>query len=98
LSQEDLARATPEELMRYFTTFMAGLLGDFAAYLNNRPQPKLDADGVGFSTAPLYLSAEELDALQDGLRTLLLPLLKNRPTPERKRMHLSTILIASGKE
>ena len=84
--------------MRYFTTFTAGLLGEFAAYLNNHPQPRLDEDGVGFSTAPLYLSAEELDALQDGLRTLLLPLLNHRPTPARKAMHLTTILIPSGKE
>jgi DNA-binding transcriptional ArsR family regulator len=98
LSQEDLASATPEELMRYFTTFTAGLLGDFATYLNNHPQPKLDVDGVGFHTAPLYLSADELDALRDGLRALLLPLLKHRATPDRQRLHFSTILIPSGKE
>ena len=98
LSQEDLASATPEELMHFFTTFVAGLMGDFAAYLNNHPQPKLDADGVGFHTAPLYLSADELDALRDGLNALLQPMLKHRPTPERKRLHLTTIMIPSGKE
>ncbi len=98
LNQEDLARATPEDLMQYFTTFTAGLLGDFAAYLNRHPEPLRDTDGLGFSTAPLYLSAEELAALQEGLRDLLLPYLEHQPTPQRKRMNLSMILLPSGRE
>src|SRR5437899_614102 len=47
LSPSDLAAASKEDHLRYFTTFVATLLGDFARYLE-RDHADFVADGVGY--------------------------------------------------
>lgn len=88
----DLANASREDHMRYFTTFVASLLGEFARYLQ-RDTIDLLADGVGYRQVALNLSDEELVQMAAALNAVLLPLLSNPPAPGRRRRILTTILM-----
>lgn len=55
LAPADLAIATREDHLRYFTVFVAGLLTDFGRYLDANGADLL-ADGVGYRQVPLELS------------------------------------------
>jgi hypothetical protein len=92
LSAEDLAAATPEDHLRYFTMFLAGLLGDFGRYLQ-RDNVDLVADGVGYRQVPLHLTDQEFAELAGRLNAALAPALGNRPGGERKRRMFTTVVM-----
>ncbi|MDQ4075129.1 MAG: helix-turn-helix domain-containing protein [Chloroflexota bacterium] len=92
LTREELAQASRDEHLRYFTVFLMTLLGDFARYLE-RDDWDFEADGVGYRQVALYLSDEELLQLTSEMNHLVRQAAHNRPNPERRRRLLSTILI-----
>src|SRR5919199_2632716 len=59
---EEAAQLTPEQHRQAFTTFIAGLLGDFDHYLD-RGDVDPGRDRVGYRQAALYLTDDELDDL-----------------------------------
>ena len=59
LTRADLANASPEDHLRYFTIFVTTLIGDFARYLQQNQPIDLFADGAGYRETPFYLSDEE---------------------------------------
>jgi DNA-binding transcriptional ArsR family regulator len=91
-SPEEMARASRDDLMRYFTTFVTMLLGEFGSYLR-REHIDPSADGVGFRQNVLYLSDEEQAQLGAALREVLAPVLANGPAPGRTRRTLTTVLM-----
>jgi DNA-binding transcriptional ArsR family regulator len=93
LSNEELQNLTPEKHINYFTIFLITLLKDFQTYISKSKKVNLEKDGVGYTQIPLYLSDEEFKDFIIDLNTLILPLLKNKPSDIRKRRILSTILI-----
>lgn len=95
LSPEVFAAAGHDEHMRYFTSFVAALIGDLWSYLG---QPRVEpvADGLGYSEMPLYLSDAELAQLHGALGELLGPILANAPGPGRRRRTLALIMIPSA--
>jgi DNA-binding transcriptional ArsR family regulator len=92
LSPQDLAVLSREDHQRYFIAFIATLLTDFEQYLQ-REEIDLEKDGVGYRQVALHLSQEELDRLTESLRETLKPFLKNKPSKQRQRFLLSSILI-----
>ena len=92
LKPDDLAGASKEDHLRYFTTFVASLLGDFARYLD-RDHPDFVADNVGYRQVPLYLSDEEFTRMAVEVNVALAPLATNGPGPGRRRRMLSTVII-----
>lgn len=92
LGPDDLASATPEDHMRYFTQFVAQLLGDFGRYLGSGPVDLL-RDGVGYHQVLLNLSDEEFVRFVQALNAALLPFAQNEPSPERRRRLFSTIVV-----
>jgi DNA-binding transcriptional ArsR family regulator len=92
LNPDDLATASKEDHLRYFTTFVASLLGDFARYLE-RGHVDLFADNVGYRQVPLYLSDEEFTHMVVALNVALAPLAANGPGPGRRRRMLSTVVM-----
>ena len=91
LSPADLANTSRDDHLRYFTTFLAMLLGDFARYLQQEGPIDLFADGVGFRETAFYLSDDELAQAAAAVNQALLPFLSNQPAPHRRRRLLATI-------
>lgn len=93
LSPADLAHVSREDHLRYFTLFVAMLLGDFARYLEQHEAPiDLYADGAGYREMPFYLSDDELVQAAAAVNQALLPFLKNEPAPHRRRRLFATIV------
>lgn len=92
LNPARFAQATPEELGRYYATFIAALLADGSHYLRREGIDPLH-DGFGFREVVFLLSDDELRAMGQALNAALLPFLKHMPAPDRRRYHFSTIFI-----
>jgi DNA-binding transcriptional ArsR family regulator len=92
LSSADLANASRDDHLRYFTLFVTTLLGDFARYLRQDAPIDLLADGVGYHEVPFYLSDEEFAQAAAAVNQALLPFLNNQPAPHRRRRLFSTIV------
>lgn len=91
LTAEDIAGASREELLRYFTLFVTGLIGDFARYLDREHIDPL-ADGVGFHQLVFYLDDQEFRQMVVDLNAALRPYLERVPSPDRTRRLFSTIV------
>jgi DNA-binding transcriptional ArsR family regulator len=94
---EDLAHATQEDHMRWFTMFVASLLGDFGRYLAGG-RTDFVADGVGYRQVPLELSDQEFAELAGRLNAAFAPVIGNRPEPGRRRRMLTTIVMPTEQE
>ncbi len=92
LSAEDIAHATKEDHMRYFTLFCAMLMSDFNDYLQ-RETIDFVADGVGYRTVSLYLDDHEFLELVARLQECIAAYKDNRPAPGRRRRLLSTVVM-----
>lgn len=97
LDPAELAHAGRDDLMRYFTTFVASLLGDFARYLE-RERIDFVADGVGFRQIVLELSDEEFVRFARKRQAVVLEFLANPPAPGRTRRLLSTVVMPAEAE
>lgn len=87
-----LAQTAPEDLRRYYATFMAALLADGSRYLAGESLD-LARDGFGFRQVAFNLSDEEMRAMAIALNAALAPFLAYAPAPGRRRRLLATIMI-----
>jgi DNA-binding transcriptional ArsR family regulator len=92
LSQVDLANASPDDHLHYFTIFVATLIGEFARYLQQDGPLDFMADGVGYRQMPFYLSDEEILTAATEVNRALFPFLANQPAPNRRRRLYTTIV------
>lgn len=91
LSRADLANASRDDHLRYFTAFVATLLGDFTRYLQQEGPIDLFADGAGYRETPFYLSDDEFAQAAAAFNQALLPFLENQPAPHRRRRLVAII-------
>jgi DNA-binding transcriptional ArsR family regulator len=91
ISPQDAAAMTPDDHRHGFAAAMAALLADFNAYLD---QPTADptADMVGYVQVPMWLSTEEIAAMAEQVRAMLVSKIDNAPEPGRRLYLLSPIL------
>ncbi len=92
VSADELAQAGRDDHLRYFTTFLASLLDDFARYLE-QDTVDLVRDGVGYRQAPLYLTDEEFREVVAEIGAVLGRALTHEPGPGRRRRTFSTIVL-----
>ena len=92
ITSEDASTLSKDDHRRLFTTFVAGLLGDFDRYLA-RDDVDLGRDLVGYRQAGLNLSDDELLDLLRDLGTVLGPRLALPEGPGRRRRIFSTVLM-----
>lgn len=92
LSPEDVASASKDDHMRYFTTFCVHLFGLFDTYLR-REHIDLVQDGVGYQTHVMHLSDEEFMQFITELRALMTTYISKKPSPERSPRTFTTIFI-----
>jgi DNA-binding transcriptional ArsR family regulator len=91
LGPDELARASKDELMQYFLTFLTKVIGDHTRYLDLK-EGSYYTD-AGYHQHVVYLSDEEFVQFSQELNAVLLPWLKQEPAPGRRRHLLTTILI-----
>ncbi len=92
LGPADLANASPDDHMRWFAMFVAGLLGSFGRYVAAAP-PDLARDGVGYREVVIQLSDAELVGMSVALNSALLPFVMNPPTVGRTARLFATVLL-----
>ena len=87
-----LATNNAEQLMNLFYSFTLMLLSDFQKY-TARQNVNITEDGVGFNSAHLYLSDEELAEMMEELRSNILKQAVNEPSKTRKLRKFSWVLV-----
>jgi len=92
LSGEDLAEATRDDHLRYFSIFATGLIAQFGRYLE-RESIDLEADGVGYRELVLQLTDDEFARFLSALSSLVLPLTKNEAGTGRTPRLLATVFL-----
>jgi len=92
LGPADLAAASREDHLRWFASFLAGLLGAFGRYVD-RGTPDLARDGVGYREMVLQLSDEELARMAAALNEALLPFATQSPAEGRTPRLFATVLM-----
>lgn len=90
LGAEDLTDAGPERQFRYFATFVATLLADYAIHLRGGSFDPA-ADRVGYQQVPLWLTDDEFDELAEDLRTAVRSRLGHEPAVGRRRRLITSI-------
>nr|HET6904719.1 helix-turn-helix domain-containing protein [Ktedonobacteraceae bacterium] len=91
LSPDEIAHASKDELRQYFLTFVSKIIGDHARYLDLK-EGSYYTD-AGYHQNAIYLSDEEFVQFRQEINAALLPWLKQKPAPGRRRHLLTTILI-----
>jgi DNA-binding PadR family transcriptional regulator len=89
---EILETNNAEQLMNLFYSFTLMLLSDFQKY-TARQNVNITEDGVGFNSAHLYLSDEELAEMMEELRSNIVKRAVNEPSKIRKLRKVSLVLV-----
>jgi DNA-binding transcriptional ArsR family regulator len=97
LGQQDLLRASKEELLELFTNFVLGQVREFAAYLQH-DRVNLLEDKVTFRQAPFYLTDAEYMELMAEVGRAFMKHLPNKPAPGRKAFMWSTIIMPRAED
>ena len=92
LGPEEFGKASREDHMRYFVSFLATLMSDYGRYLQRETLDPV-ADGVGYRTTPLNLSDAEFKQMLQALQEAIRPFVGLPEHPERTIRHFSTVLI-----
>lgn len=94
ITEEDLQNATKDDHIRYFTTFLMTLLGDYTRYMQTKTTVNPTEDGIGYHTIPVHMTDDELGdfatKLQDLMRTY------QTSQPNRKRRLFSFVILPSA--
>lgn len=91
ITVEDVKTMTKDDHLRYFSTYVAGLVRDFKAYLDAQKDLDMVADRAGYGQAIFYASTEELDELFQPFRERLSKL--QGQTPESGRRLRKLVII-----
>jgi predicted ArsR family transcriptional regulator len=92
LGPADFAAATPDEQLRWFATFLAGILDTYGRYVRAGAGDPV-RDGVGFREVVLQLSDQELADMGAAINAAVVPFLANAPADDRAPRLLATILV-----
>lgn len=92
LGPDDLAAATRDDHLRWFATYLAGLLDGFGRYLD-RGEPDFVRDGVGYRQVILQITDAEVAELSLAVNAALAPFAMQAPGPGRSPRLLATVLM-----
>ena len=93
ITDEDLQNATKEDHVRYFTTFLMTLLGDYTRYIQTKNKVNPTEDGIGYHTIPLHMTDEELGGFARQLQQVMSPYQTTQAN--RKRRLFSFVIMPS---
>ena len=89
-------RATPADHLRYFTTFVAGLISSFSQY-TKRPDADIVRDRVAYRQRTLYLTDSELATLLDDIERRFDEEDDDASNPDRKPHVLTWIVLPEAR-
>ncbi len=92
LDSATLDRPSAADHLRYFITFTATLIDDFAAYVESG-EPDYARDGVSYRQGLLHLSDAELRRMSRAVAAAILPFTALAPSAKRTPRLLATILL-----
>jgi DNA-binding transcriptional ArsR family regulator len=92
MSDYDKHRATPADHLRYFTTFVAGLIASFTRY-TKRPDANVVRDRVAYRQRTLFLTDKELTTLIDDLEARFDREEDDPANPERRPHVISWVIL-----
>jgi DNA-binding transcriptional ArsR family regulator len=92
LGHDELASATGDDHLRYFTAFVAGLIRDYERYLR-QGTVDIGRDLVGYRQEAIYLSDDELLELVGRLSAIVGEVIDNDPATGRRRRRLTTVVM-----
>lgn len=93
LTAVEMQSVTPEQHIRYFSTFAAALIDAFSRYVQQADPATLGEDGLSYNRAVIYLSDGERQVFQEQILNLVGSVMTNQPTPERQRYTLASVTI-----
>lgn len=88
----DKHRATPADHLRYFTTFVAGLIDAFSRYVK-RPGADMVRDRIVYRQRTLFLTGQELATLLDDLEARFDSEEDDPANPDRKPHVISWVIL-----
>jgi DNA-binding transcriptional ArsR family regulator len=91
ITNEDAARLTPDDLVRYCTTFLVAVLHGFSNYTQATPHPDMARDLAGFTETIFYATDAEFTQAIMLLQAAIVPLTTNGPGGGRRRRKLATV-------
>lgn len=89
LTDEEISHATPDEHLRYFTVFVAGLLSVYDRYLQSAPD--VVADKVMYYAESVNLTDSQYAELCAQMRGLIENALDQTPEPGARRRALAAL-------
>jgi hypothetical protein len=92
VGRADLARASRDDQLRYFGTFLSGLLGEFGRYLATNPRDPA-RDGVGYRSAVANLTDREMRSLLGKIEVLLSDARRNQRSKSRRPRLIARVSI-----
>lgn len=93
LGEEDLAAASKEDHLRYFTAFSVSLLHNFELNLNKSKNLKDLMKKIGYHSLPVYIKPDELREFQADLQQILKKYTRHSPEEGGERFLFSTVLM-----
>lgn len=91
INADEVQQMSKEDYLRYFSSYVAGLVQGFKAYLDSQERPDLVSDRVGFSEILFYANTEEFDALFIPIRDQLSKISQQPPQSGRRLRKLVLI-------
>lgn len=91
ITVDDVQNMSKEDHLRYFSSYVAGLVQGFKSYLDSQENLDLLTDRVGYSQALFFATTEELDSLLIPFRDHLTKLSQQPPQPGRRLRKLVII-------
>jgi DNA-binding transcriptional ArsR family regulator len=91
-ASEEILKATREDQLKYFFTFLVNLLSDFESYISQEHYD-LVRDRAGYSQAIVYADDEEFEELVKTIGNAIMRLSGNKPGQGRKARSFTTIVI-----
>lgn len=92
ITDQELAQMSPDQHRAAFMAYVAGLLGEFDAYLE-RGDINMRRDGVGYRIGAMWLDDAEFEELLRELIAVLQPRLALAPKPGRARRIIASVFL-----
>jgi DNA-binding transcriptional ArsR family regulator len=88
----DVLKATPADHLRYFTTFVAGLIDNFARCTRHTPFDPAGS-GTSYRQVTLHLTNEELQRVVEDFEAIFEREIRNTPGGQRRPMVVTRIIM-----